>query len=596
MTARLRDISKTLAAVAVATAVAVAGTPAARATAGTVVADNGSGNGIASGAVARMDPNNALVTVTNRFHFWAALDVSYVAGSDLLRPSPLSEDFGGIYADIGLIGPNSTAAWDGHFTAGSQALVRIHYDLSSAGGAAALAANLLTIIADSLGASLSATSSSRLLSALQLITGMSSWADLVHQAQNNDIWGLVTSIEVLLGSKTGRDTIRQALGDLNVVASDAALVKAASVVGIIDWVYTLFDIYRSVLLGQNDGTVIFSVAPPSAAATPTPTTMLAASPGPTPTGTPRPTPRPIACNVVYASGWQGQGVYQLDTTRGQIAAQTKTSLYNNRYLAWNDVRRELYVVADNGGVISVVDTAALREVATISADVGWNGYSIVVSSDGSTIVATFASGDAGNQSQRVVEFDAASRTARHSVILDQTYGAPYAAISPDGSRVYVSWDNKLDIYDASTMSLLKRITDVTSGSGRLVVSPDGRYLFIVQPGELLKYDLRAGQVVATAQVDTGDGGGISWTSLSRDGSAVWVAGNDRVSRVPLSLEGVTAVQASAPIAFDESTDGTRLFVAFGDGKSVSTIDLATGRTIGSIQVSNATALVAVPCR
>jgi hypothetical protein len=280
MTARLRDISRRLAALTVATALVVAGTPVAKATAGTVVADNGSGNGIASGAVVRTDPGDALVTVTNGFHFWAALDVTYVGGSDLLRPSPLTEDFGGIYAAGGLLGPNSTAAWDGRFTVGSQALVRIHYDLSSAGGAAALAANLLTIIANSLGASLSASSSSQLLSALQLITGMSSWADLVHQAQTNDIWGLVTSIEVLLGSKTGRDTIRQALGDLNVVASDASLVKAASVVGIIDWVYTLFDIYRSVLLGQNDGTVIFSVAPPSVAPTPAPTPTSIASPVP----------------------------------------------------------------------------------------------------------------------------------------------------------------------------------------------------------------------------------------------------------------------------------------------------------------------------
>lgn len=270
-------------AAALAAVLALSVVPAARATAETVVADNGSGNGIASGAVVRAAPDSALVTVTNGFHFWAALDVTYVGNASLQAAKPNEDLGGGIYAGAGLIGPNGTAAWDGHFAAASQALVRVHYDLTSAGGAAALAANLLTIIADSLGASLSASSSSRLLTALQAVTGMSGWIDLLHQAQTNDIWGLVSSIEVMLGSQIGRDTIRYALGQLGVIANDADLAKAASVVGIIDWAWTLFDIYRAVLLGQNDGTVIFSVAPPLVTQGPTPTA--------TPTATPMPTPR-----------------------------------------------------------------------------------------------------------------------------------------------------------------------------------------------------------------------------------------------------------------------------------------------------------------
>lgn len=271
------------------------GVPSARATGGTVVADSGSGNGIASGRVVRADPDNARVTVTNGFHFWAALDVSYVGGSNFLRFTDPRVDMGGIYAGGGLIGPGGTAAWDGRFSAASQALVRVHYDLSSAGGAAALAANLLTIIADSLGASLSASSPDRLLIALKTVTDLSSWADFVRQAQTNDIWGLVTSVELMLGSKTGRDTLRYALSQLGVIATDADLLRVASVVGIIDWAWTLFDIYRAVLLGQNDGTVIFSVAPP--VVTPGPTT------GPTPTTTSRPTGTvtgPVATYVVQA--------------------------------------------------------------------------------------------------------------------------------------------------------------------------------------------------------------------------------------------------------------------------------------------------------
>lgn len=632
-----------------AVALLVTGAPAARATAGTVVANNGSGNGIASGRVVRADPDNARVTVTNGFHFWAVLDVSYVGGSSLLRPTDPRVDIGGIFAGGGLIGPGSTASWDGQFSAGSQALVRVHYDLSSAGGAAALAANLLTIIADSLGASLSASSSSRLLTALKVITDLSTWADFVRQAQTNDIWGLVTSVELMLGSKTGRDTIRYALAQLGVVTSDAALIKLASVVGIIDWARTLFDIYRAVLTGRNDGTVIFSVAPP--VVTPAPTIAPTPTPGATaaPAGqiytlvagdtlakvaarfgltldallmanpqitnpdriavgdriviptaapaTPEPTVKPVACNTVYATGWQGEGVYQLDMAQGRIVNSTTTSLYNNRYLAWNPVRQELYVLADNGGVISVVGVNPLREVGTISADVGWNGNSIAVSPDGRTIVATFANGDAthGGLFRRVVEYDAASGTERHALILSNTYGESYAAISPDGSRVYVSWDDKLDIYDAASMSLIKRISGIVTGSGRLVATSDGRYLLIAQSGTLLKYDLRTEQVTGNAPVD--EGSGFSWMALSRDESAVWVLGTTVVYRVPLSMTGVTSASVEEPLGFDESTDGMRLFVAHGYKTGVvSVVDIATGRVTGSIPVANATGLVAVPCQ
>ncbi len=287
MTASSSRLHRPLAAL-LAVILVASGAPTTRATAGTVVADSGSGNGIASGRVVRADPDNARVTVTNGFHFWAALDVSYVGGSNFLHPTDPRVDFGGIYAGGGLIGPGGTAAWDGRFSAPSQALVRVHYDLSSAGGAAALAANLLTIIADSLGASLSASSPGRLLTALKVVTDLSTWADFVRQAQTNDIWGLVTSVELLLGSKTGRDTLRYALAQLGVLATDADLLKAASVAGIIDWAWTLFDIYRAVLLGQNDGTVIFSVAPP--VVTPGPTATPTARP--TPAATPRPTSAP----------------------------------------------------------------------------------------------------------------------------------------------------------------------------------------------------------------------------------------------------------------------------------------------------------------
>ena len=544
-----------------------------------VTVDLSAGNEIATGAVLDPDPANARVTVSNRYHFWAGLDLLPPVGGARLAPTPIGEDARGLYGLLGLIGPEATSAWAGTFDpAGASQAVWLHYDLATGRGAQALALTSLTLVADTFGAPLLARSPATVIRAITLLTDLAEFTNLLGAVQRNDPWGIVKAWSLLLQSPVGRDAIRLALSELGVIVSDGFLKSLGSVAGAWDFIQTLRDLLRAGLGGHMSGLVTFSVARGA---------------GATATASLTPSLAPVACNVAYATGWQDEGVYQLDMTRGLITAQTKTSLYNNRYLAWNDVRRELYVLADNGGVIVVVDTAPLREVATISTDVGWNGYSIVVSSDGSTIVATFSSGDTGNQFRRVVEFDTGARTAKRAVILDQTLGESYAAISPDGTQVYVSWDNKLDIYDAESMSLLKRVTDVTTESGRLVVSSDGRYLFIVQPGGLLKYDLGDGHVVATAQID---GGSFSWTEMTRDGTAVWVAGNDKVSRVPLSLDGITSFQASAPIGFDESSDGRRLFVANGNLTTVSTIDLATGRTTGSIPVSNVTALAAVPCR
>ena len=105
----------------------------------------------------------------------------------------------------GLIAPSATAAYQGTFdakTGGSQA-VRVHFDLASAGGAAALAANVLTIIADRLGASLVASSPSKLTAALQLLMALPGYAELLRAAQQPaDLWGLVSAIETLFGTAT----------------------------------------------------------------------------------------------------------------------------------------------------------------------------------------------------------------------------------------------------------------------------------------------------------------------------------------------------------------------------------------------------------
>ena len=260
--------------------------PATSAATPVVSVDNSQGNVIAVGAVVRDNPANALVMVTNSYHFWAAIDREPATGDASLRPASLLENIGGLYAAGGLIGPGAIAAYDGTFdptTGGAQA-VRVHNDVTSAGGAAALAGNLLTIIADGLGGSLSASSSAELTTALKLIGSLPDYAAFVQAMQGTpNLFAIVSTIKALLASEVGRSTIRQALADLHLIASDADLVRVASVVGVIDGGQLVVDLLSASIWEHTDGTVTFSVpstVPPSAAPTPTlaPTSRPTSSP------------------------------------------------------------------------------------------------------------------------------------------------------------------------------------------------------------------------------------------------------------------------------------------------------------------------------
>lgn len=226
-----------------------------------IMVDNTAGNGIATGEVSRADPADALLTVRNNYHFWVAVEVQAVVGAEVM-PAVLSDDLHGLFAGGGLIPPSGSAAWHAVIdsSTGGQVTIRVHYDFSSAGGAVAVAGNILTIVADSLGVSLSASSPSTAEKAFKLLMEVPEYVDLVDTLRGPNppnMWEFVKSMKTLLGSKTGRAAILEGLRELGVSVSEGRLVEVASVVGIIDWWWTLQDLMTASILGRTDGTVTF---------------------------------------------------------------------------------------------------------------------------------------------------------------------------------------------------------------------------------------------------------------------------------------------------------------------------------------------------
>lgn len=319
---------------------------------------------------------------------------------------------------------------------------------------------------------------------------------------------------------------------------------------------------------------------------------------PEPSNTTEPTPLPaeIPCEIIYAAGWQGEGIYAIDMKKGEIVEIAKTSLLNNRYLAWNEVRNELYVVADNGGVIPVLETEPLNEITTIRDNVGWNAYSMEVSEDGKTIYITFGTHGDNDNFRRIIVLDPAIKRSIYVVPLDDTRGGSFLRLSPDGDRLYVSWDSNLEIFNTIDMTLIQRYPNLTTESGRVIVTNDNRYVYVVQPREILKWEIHNQQIVAQIPLPT-TSHGYHWVELSHDGNTIWVAGDDRIYQIDVPSDEVDVIPSldnQYPISIRESSNGAVLYVSFANNK-VAAIDLNTKEIIASVEAENATDLMVRAC-
>ncbi len=262
--------------------------PAPVSAAGGVQVDNSLANGIAQGAIVRGDPASAVVTVANRYHFWAALTLNPPTGGAQLRPASLLENPDGIYGRIGLIGPSASSTWDGTFDparGGSQA-VWVHYDLYTASGATALGLTVLTIVADTFGAPLLAKDAATVDAAVTLVTSLPTFAGLEDAVRNRDVWAFEQDLSTMLQSKAVQGAIVRALALLGLNVAAAALPVVGTVVGLLDFSQTVFDLMRAGIEQHTSGQVTFELAAPT----------------PTPTATPTPTVIPGGRWIAPASG------------------------------------------------------------------------------------------------------------------------------------------------------------------------------------------------------------------------------------------------------------------------------------------------------
>jgi len=299
-------------------------------------------------------------------------------------------------------------------------------------------------------------------------------------------------------------------------------------------------------------------------------------------------------------------------------------------LAW---AQNAYIANTSAGTVSVINTTTNTVVATIPG-VGTNPIGVAVSPNGSKVYV----GDAFISNEgvsKVFVIDTATNTVVASIPVG--FGAAFVAISPNGSKLYVSnhGTTTVAVVDTATNTVSAWI-QLSSNPGGLAVTPNGSKVYVAdRPGNTVKVIDTATNSVSSIAL----GGGPFFPAVSpngakvyvssADGSDVWVidtATNTVVAQIfvapaPAGLEGVAVspdnskvyVSVTAPAGggdpdpvavIDAATntvsafitvdlnpagiafthDGSKAYVANQDSNNVSVINTATNTVIATIPV------------
>lgn len=176
-------------------------------------------------------------------------------------------------------------------------------------------------------------------------------------------------------------------------------------------------------------------------------------------------------------------------------------------------------------------------------------------------------------------------------------GPRFTAVSPDGTRLYVSntQSASVSIFDTATRALIGAVS-LPSNPHQLAVSPDGTKLYAGNfAGQVWVVDLTVSPPVRVATVTVG--GGVNGIVVSLDGQKVYVANSNShtISVISASTNTVTATLGPfmaggttlrSPEQMVISPNGDYLYVGF-TNRSSPTVDRIAG--MARIRISDNTA-------
>ncbi|WP_424211281.1 cell surface protein [Streptomyces sp. BI20] len=274
-------------------------------------------------------------------------------------------------------------------------------------------------------------------------------------------------------------------------------------------------------------------------------------------------------------------VYVYDTVTGESVGGANVPNGTARIVASPDGSR-LYASRSfsPASTIAAIDTATGDTVATIT--VGKGSDAAAVSPDGTRLYAV------NRPDQTVSVVDTTTNTVTATV---PVAGAEpqQAAVSPNGSEVYVAHTGGVTVIDSATATVTATIP-ITGTPHDITFAPDGSRAYVTNSVFSANPGLSVVDTGTRAVTGTVPLGGRSFDIvLAPDGSRAWVAHplEKFVSVVDLAAATVTqtiAFDAKRPQRLAVTPDGGRLYVTrdSGDlGYALSTVDTATNAIDGN---------------
>ncbi|MEV1113506.1 YncE family protein [Actinosynnema sp. NPDC049800] len=245
--------------------------------------------------------------------------------------------------------------------------------------------------------------------------------------------------------------------------------------------------------------------------------------------------------------------------------------------------RVLAYVANNGGGVSVLDTATNAVTATLVDSAGDSPYGVGVAFDGTRGYVTNVRDDT------LTIIDTPTNTVDASVPVGD--GPAGVVVSPSGGHVYVSnyLAGTVSVVDAATSTTTETIPVGANADG-IAIAPDGRRLYVAHdvagPGTVSVVDTATNAKVAdiptgntpTAVAVTPDGAKLVVVNkLSNTVSVVDTASNAVIGAVPVSF---------IPHGVAISPDGARAYVTNSEGHSLSVVDVNALTQVARIPVGS----------
>ena len=214
---------------------------------------------------------------------------------------------------------------------------------------------------------------------------------------------------------------------------------------------------------------------------------------------------------------------------------------------------------------------------------------VAVSPDGTKVYVT----NQNSHDVTVIDTTTNTKTATITGLGTRPQGL---AVSPDGTKVWVANEdsNNVSVIDTTTNTVTFTITGLGTRPQEVAVSPDGTKVYVTNftSNNVSVIDTTTNTVTATITVGNYPQG----VAVSPDGTKVYVANNgstysnDDVSVIDTATNAVI-ITINAPLGREPwglavSPDGTKVYVANNTTNNVSVIDTTTNTVTATIAVGN----------